>query len=115
MPFLRIIKDKKELKGTAYIELMLGKYTGQCWNQGSLFLDEHTFGFLEGIIAKQVPEYDHYAFTEVASSRWKPIIARLKGFAAEMQDVREPSDVPADICYFEKETEQRFMENLGKR
>ena len=114
MSFLRIIKDKAHLKGTAYIELMPGKYKGECWNQGSLFLDEDTFGFFEGIISKHLPEYDHYAFTEVSSSRWQSIVARLKGFAAEVRAARRPADLPSDIYYFMNDTEQRFNEEFSE-
>jgi hypothetical protein len=114
MSFLRVIKDKAFLEGTAYIELMPGRYTGECWNQGSLFLDEDTFGFFEGIISNQLPEYDHYAFTEVSSSRWEPIVSRLKGFAAEVRAAREPAELPRDIYYFMNDTEQRFAEEFSE-
>ena len=114
MSFLSILKDKSLLQGTAYVELMPGKYKGTCWKQGSLFLDEETFGFFEDIISKQIPEYDHYAFTEVSTSRWKAIIARLKSFAAELRAAREPTDLPGDIYYFMRDTELRFMADFSR-
>jgi hypothetical protein len=113
MSFLRILKDKSQLQGTAYIELLPGKYKGTCWNRGSLFLDEDTFGFFEGIVVKNLPDYDHYAFTEVTTPRWEPIIAKLNDFAAELRAARSPADLPADIYYFMNDTEQRFLADFS--
>lgn len=108
MSFLRIL-DKSKLKGTAYIELLPGKYKGICWTSDSLFLDEDTFGFFLDIIVKNVPNYDYYGFTEVTTTRWKSIIARLKDFAVELRAARNPAELPADIGYFMKDTKQRFL------
>jgi hypothetical protein len=112
MSFLRILKDKSDLEGTAYIELLPGKYTGKCWNKGSLFLDEATFGFFEKIVARSLPEYDHYAFTEVSSTRWQPIIIRLKSLAEELSAAQAPKDIPTDVHFHFNDTEQRFKKNF---
>jgi hypothetical protein len=72
-------------------------------------LDEDTFGLLEGIVQKHLPDYDHYAFTEVTTERWMPIIARLRAFAEELRAARSPVDLPADIQYFMSDTERQFL------
>ena len=112
MTFLRILKDKSNLEGAAYIELLPGKYTGQCWNKGSLFLDEATFGFFEKIIERNLPDYDHYTFTEVSSTRWQPIIARLKSLARDMGLARALMDIPTDVHFYFNDTEQRFKKDF---
>jgi hypothetical protein len=112
MSFLRILKYKSNLEGTAYIELLPGKYTGKCWNKGSLFLDEATFGFFEKMIERNLPEYDHYAFTEISSARWQPIIVRLKSLAEELSSAEAPKDIPTDVHFYFNDTEQRFKKDF---
>ena len=112
MAFLRILKDKSNLEGTAYFELLPGKYNEQCWNTGSLFLDEETFGFFEKIVERNLPDYDHYAFTEVSGTRWHPIIARLKFLANELGAAGTPKDIPTDIHFYFNDTEQRFKKDF---
>jgi hypothetical protein len=41
---IRLIRDRAELQGTCYFEIMPGKFHGKCWNEGSLFLAEDVFG-----------------------------------------------------------------------
>ncbi len=74
MESIRVIRDISELEGTAYIELLPGSYNNKCWNEGSIFFEEEVFGCLEPIISRHVPSYDHYAFTEIAASKWTAII-----------------------------------------
>jgi hypothetical protein len=112
MSFLHILNEKSDLEGTAYIELLPGRYTGKCWNKGSLFLDEATFGFFEKIVERSLPEYDHYAFTEVSSTRWQPIIIRLKSLAEELSAAQAPKDIPTDVHFYFNDTEQRFMKDF---
>lgn len=34
---MKIIRNKEELEGTCYIEILPGRYLGQCWNDTSSF------------------------------------------------------------------------------
>jgi hypothetical protein len=112
MTFLRIIKDKSTLDGTAYVELLPGRYGGNCWNDGSVFFDEPTFGFFEKIIQKHVPEYDHYAFTEIAHGKWSAVSLRLKSFAAELSGVSSFRELPDDINFIFLDTEGEFVKDF---
>jgi hypothetical protein len=112
MTFLRVIKDKSALEGTAFIELLPGRYSGNCWNDGSLFFDEETFGFFETVITKEAADYDHYAFTEISRPKWLRITARLKAFSSELRAVSTWQDLPVDIHFLFLGTESRFSENL---
>ena len=113
MAFLQILKDKSQLDGTAYFELLPGKYKEKCWNEGSLFLDEETFGFFETIVESCVPEYDHYAFIEVLATRWQPVIARLKRLATELESAVTAQDIPVDIDFYFNDTKQNFKNDLA--
>ena len=44
-PF-RLIRDPAELSGSQFFELLPGAYNGQCWNAGSVYVEEEVFGYL---------------------------------------------------------------------
>lgn len=69
--------DPRALSGTQYFEFLPGPYRHQCWLPGSRFIHEYTFCLLEGIFAKHLPHYDHYAFIEVPGTQWPAVLADL--------------------------------------
>ncbi|WP_179088476.1 hypothetical protein MKY66_11925 [Paenibacillus sp. FSL R5-0766] len=56
---MKIIRDREELEGTGYIEVLPGKYLGQFWNEDSIYFDEEVFGFVEKTIENIFSGYDH--------------------------------------------------------
>ncbi len=74
---IKIITDKNELEGTCYFEILPGKYKGQCWKDCSIFLDEEVFSLIEPAFERHVPNYDHYAFTDVSKEQWNMILNDL--------------------------------------
>ncbi|WP_410769437.1 hypothetical protein [Fontibacillus sp. BL9] len=74
---MKIIRDQEELEGTCYIEVLPGKYLGQCWNENSIFFDEEVFGYLEKSIEELFPGYDHYAFNEINRDTWLAILGKI--------------------------------------
>jgi hypothetical protein len=61
-PQIHLIRDKRQLEGTAYFEFLPGRYTGQHWNEKSVYLDEEVLGLIEKPFMDSLPSYDHYAF-----------------------------------------------------
>lgn len=53
-----IRRYKIELKGTGYYQISPGKYQGLHWQDGSVFVNEDVFGFIEGIICNYYPNYN---------------------------------------------------------
>jgi hypothetical protein len=43
-----VYRSKADLLGTAYIELVAGKYERRHWQEGSLFVDDEDFVAAEG-------------------------------------------------------------------
>ncbi|KZN70392.1 hypothetical protein [Pseudoalteromonas luteoviolacea] len=78
MENIKIIRDKSDLEGTCYVELSLGKYRGKHWEETSLFFEEETFGFIEMIFERNIPDYDHYSMNDADSESWYKVIAELK-------------------------------------
>jgi hypothetical protein len=44
---LELIQTVKAFEGTAYFELLPGRYSGKFWNKGAVFMTEESFSFLE--------------------------------------------------------------------
>ncbi|MCM3038789.1 hypothetical protein M3201_03620 [Paenibacillus motobuensis] len=96
---MKIIRDKEELEGTCYIEVLPGKYLGQCWNEESIFFDEEVFGYIEKSIENIFPEYDHYAFNEIHGDIWLVIIERLNRLV-NLLDLNVTIELLKDHVYF---------------
>ncbi len=60
--------DKDKLDSTGYMEIGLGKYSGQHWQTGFIFIWEDAFGMAEGIILKHMPSYDHFDMNNIPKS-----------------------------------------------
>ncbi|MRD49447.1 hypothetical protein GHT07_19415 [Caenimonas koreensis DSM 17982] len=112
MDFIRIIKSKTELVGTAYMELLPGPYLEQCWNDGSLFFEEEVFAYLEPVIQRHVPDYDHYAFTEIAASKWECIVSDLRLLEANLESSESVQELNAAVGFLFPSTKVPFAENF---
>ncbi|KAA8787566.1 hypothetical protein ABIE27_003716 [Paenibacillus sp. 4624] len=115
---MRIIRDKEELEGTCYIEVLPGKYLETCWNEHSIFLDEEVFGYLEKAIYDIYPKYDHYAFTEIHRDTWMLILEQLNELVI-LLDEKVTMDELKEHVYFlfgssEDEFQQDFDHNVQK-
>lgn len=113
MEVIRIIRNKAELEGTAYIELLPGRYNKQCWNEGSLFFEEDVFGYLEAIISRHVPSYDHYAFTEISANRWAAIVRDFQSLALALDQSKSVGELTEDVGFLFLGAEARFAEDFS--
>ncbi len=109
---IRIIKEKNELKGTVYIELLPGSYQGQCWNEGSLFFDEEVFGYIEPIIEKRALGFDHYSFTEVPASSWVTIAEDLKELRDLLENAQSINQLNDHVGFIFSHSKKRFAEHF---
>jgi hypothetical protein len=112
MEIIRIIRSKAELEGTAYVELLPGPYKKQCWNDGSLFFEEEVFGYLEPIILRHVPGYDHYAFTEITANKWAAIVSDFRSLEAALERAASVEELKAAVGFLLRGAEVRFAENF---
>jgi hypothetical protein len=108
MEEIRSIANKAELKGTAYIELLPGKYKGHCWNEGSLFFEEEVFGYFEPIIEMHARDFDHYAFTEVSSTQCFAISDALKSLGTGVSAANGMQELPSQLGFIFHGAEERF-------
>ncbi len=90
-----IRRDTSELDSTGYVEVGPGRYARKHWQPGFLFVWEDAFGMAEGIVARHLPEYDHFAMNDVPrgaglriTTDWRQAADLLPGLsAAEVHDV----------------------------
>ena len=82
----RIRRNKHELDSTGYVEIGPGKYSGEHWQDGFLFVWEDAFGLAEGIVMKHFPAYDSLSMNDIPSAvgrkvaaEWREVAARLDG------------------------------------
>ncbi|KVW16792.1 hypothetical protein WK91_15865 [Burkholderia cepacia] len=112
MDDIRVIKDRAALDGTAYVELMGGPYARTCWNAGSLFFDEEVFGLLEAAIARQIPDYDHYAFNAVGMADWLAIVAELADTGRRLRNAAQRTDALDRLGFIFSGSRQAFVARL---
>ena len=112
MEIIRIIRRKAELEGTAYVELLPGPYKNQCWTDGSLFFEEEVFGYMEPIILRHVPAYDHYAFTEIAANKWASIVSDFRPLEVALERATSVQELKAEVGFLFRGAEVRFAENF---
>ena len=103
-----IIRDKSQLQGTCYIELLPGAFASQFWNDDSLFFTEEVFGLIEPIIERHTPQYDHYSCTDIRRSVWDRIIADLEQLAEQAEAATQIGDIRSDVRFFFNTTEAEF-------
>ena len=112
METIKIIKYISELNGTAYVELLPGAYNNQCWNTNSLFFEEEVFGYLENIIARHVPSYDHYAFTEINKETWDKIVQDFLTLESRLYEAQSGDKLLEDVGFLFRDSETRFTEGF---
>jgi hypothetical protein len=112
MDHIGIIKNKSELEGIGYIELLPGVYHGICWNEGSIFFEEETFGYLELALQKHAPEYNRYAFTEIQLDTWLEVIKELQSLKLLLQQAKSVSELRDQVGFIFRDSEGRFAQNI---
>lgn len=86
----RIYRNKTGQDSSSYIEIGPGKYSGNHWQDGFLFINEDDFNMAEGILAKHLPGYDHYDMNDIpkdvgqkVTAEWRDVAGRLSSMNAE--------------------------------
>lgn len=109
---IRIITSTKALKGTQYFELMPGAYRGRCWNEGSLFIDEEVFGYLEPIFECRVPAFDHYAFSQADPTQCAQLASDLTKLAEQLEAAESMRVLRSQLGLVFTTSEARFVQDF---
>ncbi len=111
---IKIIRNKKDLMGTCYMELFPGRDIREPWGNESIFFEEETFGFLENIIQSRVKTYDHYAYTEIEKMIWLQIILDLENLQNLSGKDPLKDEFKNKIGFIFKDTEFEFFQDVEK-
>ena len=112
MDAIRLIRNKAELQGTCYFELLPGEYGGRCWNDGSVFLAEDVFGLVEPIVTRHEPRFDHYSFVGIPRPTWELIITDLERLAERAETAADVSDLRGDVGFVFTTTKGEFARSF---
>jgi hypothetical protein len=93
------ILSKSELEGTGYFEFIPGKYDNQCWLDDSIYIDEKIFGLIESIFSKNVPNYNHSAFTNVHKKTWESILSELQNIQTVVSTSTSVEDLGGSLGF----------------
>ncbi|HEX7153350.1 MAG TPA: hypothetical protein VF618_17825 [Thermoanaerobaculia bacterium] len=105
---IRLQFDQAGLRGTCYFELLPGKYRGECWNEGSAYIAEETWGYIEPVIEALEPRYDHYAFVDVPAAKWREIVDELRVLAAKVATAQKVAQLPDGVGFFYRTSRSDF-------
>jgi hypothetical protein len=103
---IRLITKTSDLEGTGYIEFLPGTYQNLHWNEGSVFLDEETFGYIEPIIERHVPYFDYFSFNEIPGYIWVKIVDDLIELKVILTNAQSINQFEGSIGL--------FMDNISK-
>jgi hypothetical protein len=106
---IAIIHHRFELEGTGYIEIVPGKYQQKHWQEGSLFFDEETFGFIEPIFEKHMTGYDHYDMNDGSKQQWLEILNELEELNELLNLATEFESVLGKVGFIFSGTRDRFQ------
>jgi len=81
----RVHRKTAELGGsTQYVEVGPGRYSGEHWQDGFLFVREDAFGVAEGIVTKHFPGYSHFGTNDVSVDVGRAVIAEWRDVAGRL-------------------------------
>jgi hypothetical protein len=112
MDAIRLIRDKAELQGTCYFELLPGEYKGRCWNDGSVFLAEDVFGLIEPVVERHEPAFSHYSFVAIQRPAWERITADLERLAERADRATGVRDLHGEVGFIFSPTEAEFVRDF---
>jgi hypothetical protein len=114
----RVYRSKEELESTGFIEIGPGKYSGEHWLEGFVFIWEDAFALAEGIVAKHFPEYDHFAMNDIpeevgrlVTSEWRDVASRIDFITSEQ--LHSALSLESSYCHFLETELQAYREGIG--
>ena len=109
---LRLITNKEELEGTAYFELLPGRFNNKFWNNNAVFMSESSFSFMEDIVSKHYADYDHYSCSmNVHRDIWMLIITDLQYRKAIIDEAMDAEILISECSFLDNYTIGELREN----
>ncbi|MGI8978720.1 MAG: hypothetical protein ACR2FY_05810 [Pirellulaceae bacterium] len=80
-------RNRTELDSTGYMEIGPGRYSGEHWQEGFIFIGEDAFGVAEGIIERHFPSYDHMGMNDLPNAIVVKVIRDWRNAAEILQSL----------------------------
>ena len=85
---MKVYRNKSELDGSCYFELLPGPFCGKWWNPGSVFISMDTWSsYVAPLIVGRVYDYDEHSEVEVPRELWIPVLRYLERLRRIVLDV----------------------------
>lgn len=96
---IQLIRQLSDLDGGEFLEIFPGPYKGRSWNEQSVYVEDHAFSVLEGIVKRQAPNYDNRANTQIEKEAWQSIINDLNRLHATLLNAGSISDLNESLTF----------------
>ncbi|PLT28177.1 hypothetical protein [Peribacillus deserti] len=112
---IEIIYELNNLKGTCYVEIKPGEYSGVNWGEESIFFTDKTFTYFSKAIEKHYKEYSLWGISEINRETWNLVLKELEELKIFLSNSPNPEDLRKHIEYlYLGITEKYILENLNK-
>ncbi|WP_026695378.1 hypothetical protein [Peribacillus kribbensis] len=112
---IKIIYELEHLKGSCYVEIKPGKYSGENWGEESIFFTDETFTYFSKAIEKHYKKYSLWGISEINRETWKLILGELENLKLFLTNNPKPEDLKKHIEYLYLEiTEKYILGQLNK-
>jgi len=112
MKTIKMIDDVQELKGTCYVEVQPGRYTGEFWSKDSVYFTDEVFGLFSQAIHQYAPAYSLWGVTKITADTWLLIAEELNKLADFLHTYPEIEDIETRMTFvYEEENKKDFVLN----
>jgi len=81
------------------MEIGPGKYSGDHWQDGFIFILDDSFSLMEGIIERHFPEYDHYGMNDIPRESGLAIASDLRIASLTLGDTNPKDSLDISVLF----------------
>lgn len=94
---MKLYREKSQLSGSLYFELLPGPFCGKWWNTGSVFISEDMWlSFVAPMIVGRALNYDQYEEVEVPRAIWGHVLRNLEQLKRIVLDVESVGELQVE-------------------
>lgn len=105
---------KSKLSTNCMTEVLVGAFSGYTKGADMIAFEEDVFGLLEDIVESVVPNFGHYAATEIHKKDWTKIIAKFVILVSELRSANQITDIKSPLYFHFQNTEIEFLSDFEK-
>ena len=110
---IQLIRQLSDLDGGEFLEIFPGPYKGRSWNEQSVYIEDHAFSVLEGIVKQHAPSFDHRSNTQIPNENWQSIINDLNSLQASLLNAGSIEDLSGLLTFRDATTRGEFASDFS--